>query len=369
MGHRKPINSLTIKGFKSIKEMKSLKLSSGINILIGSNGAGKSNFVSYFRMLSEMAQGRLQNWVSRQGGADRILSFGLKETMSIESVVKFNLNQYTFELVPNVDGGMIFEKEEVYFDGPKRGAKNYPMGSGHKESQLNNTKEYWYSAFPFTLDAISKWKVFHFHDTSDTAGVKRELPVHDNEYLRADARNLAAYLYKVRESNFELYEEIRDIVRLAIPFFDDFILKPRMLETGEELINLQWRQHNSDYPLWPSQLSDGSIRFICLATALLQMETPETIIIDEPELGLHPYAITLLGALLNSASKRMQVIVSTQSVPLVNEFSIDDLILVEREDDATVFKRVEEDDFTLWLEDYSPGELWQKNILGGRPPR
>jgi predicted ATPase len=128
-----------------------------------------------------------------------------------------------------------------------------------------------------------------------------------------------------------------------------------------------WKQTDSDYALWPSQLSDGSIRFICLVTALLQPDPPSTIIIDEPELGLHPYAITLLGSLLRSASSRMQVIVSTQSVPLVNEFDLDDLIVVEREKGATVFKRLKVDEFNNWLEDYSVGELWEKNILGGRP--
>ena len=145
------------------------------------------------------------------------------------------------------------------------------------------------------------------------------------------------------------------------------MFRPEETPTEEQLINLQWRQKNSDYILWPSQLSDGSIRFICLVTALLQPEPPSTIIIDEPELGLHPYAITLLGALLRSASKRMQVIVSTQSVPLVNEFELEDLVVVDREQGDTVFKRLNREDFATWLEDYTVGELWQKNILGGRP--
>lgn len=147
------------------------------------------------------------------------------------------------------------------------------------------------------------------------------------------------------------------------------MLKPQSLPTEEEQIRLLWRQQDSDYPFWPSQLSDGSIRFICLVTALLQPDPPSTIIIDEPELGLHPYAITLLASLLRSASKRMQVIASTQSVPLVNEFSIDDLVVVERDKSATIFKRFEEDEFKIWLEDYSVGELWEKNVLGGRPPK
>ena len=168
----------------------------------------------------------------------------------------------------------------------------------------------------------------------------------------------------LREQHSEVYQQPKGSSPCAL--FDDFVLKPRNPDRGKQ-IGLLWRQKGSDYAFWPSQLSDGSIRFICLVTALLQPEPPSTIIIDEPELGLHPYAITLLGSLLRSASQRMQVIVSTQSVPLVNEFSVDDLVVVEREQEATVFKRYDENEFADWLKDYTIGELWEKNILGGRP--
>ncbi|WP_295401846.1 AAA family ATPase [uncultured Thiocystis sp.] len=191
----------------------------------------------------------------------------------------------------------------------------------------------------------------------------------DNASLRPDASNLAAFLYRLTAEAPEVYAQIRKTIRLAIPFFDDFVLNPRALPTGEEQIALLWQQQGSDYRLWPSQLSDGSIRFICLVTALLQPDPPSTIIIDEPELGLHPSAITLLGSLLRSASTRMQVIVSTQSVPLVDEFSIADLIIAEREQGATIFRHLDEIELQRWLEDYSVGELWEKNILGGRPRR
>ena len=131
-------------------------------------------------------------------------------------------------------------------------------------------------------------------------------------------------------------------------------------------IMLKWLHRDFDYEFIPSQLSDGSLRFICLVTALLQPDPPSTIIIDEPEIGLHPYAITLLGALLHSASERMQIIVATQSVALVNQFSIDELIIAELKDGSSVFKRYKEREYELWLEDYSVGELWEKNVLGGR---
>ena len=368
MSTKNPIRQLTIKGFKSIKSLDKFQLNS-LNILIGANGVGKSNFISYFRMLGEMMALHLQNWTTTQGSADRIVSFGVKETRKIQSFIEFGLNGYLFELQPTVDGGFSFSSEKLFFNGPLYGKEWTSLGEGHKEAKLEDkfqsanqgaVADYCYSS-------IASWKVFHFHDTSDTAGVKRLGSLQDNEYLRPDASNLAAYLYRLSEESPDILDQIRKTVQLAIPFFDDFILKPNKLKTEEEQIRLLWKQKNSDYALWPSQLSDGSIRFICLVTALLQPDPPSTIIIDEPELGLHPYAITLLGGLLRSAATRMQVIVSTQSVALVNEFTIGDLIIVELENGSTVFKRHEEAEFKIWLSDYSVGELWEKNILGGRP--
>lgn len=364
------INTLSITGFRSIRKLDNLRLTN-LNVLIGANGAGKSNFVAYFRMLSELVEGRLQVWVSKQGGADRVLSYGVKETAALTTSIRFGSNGYDIELEPTVDGGFTFTSEMLYFNGPRFGLTRPRLGSGHAESKLKHEKEHGGSkkVATFSYSAISRWKVYHFHDTSDTAGVKRQCTVHDNEYLRMDASNLAAFLLRLQTEAPTVYNQIRKTVRLAVPFFDDFVLKPTTLATEEQQVRLLWKQDDSDYALWPSQLSDGSLRFICLVTVLLQPNPPTTIIIDEPELGLHPYAITLLGALIRSASTRTQVIVSTQSVGLLNEFDVDDLIVVDREDGGSVFKRLNEADFASWLEDYTIGELWQKNILGGRPSR
>lgn len=364
------INTLSIAGFRSIRKLENLRLSN-LNVLIGANGAGKSNFVAYFRMLSELVEGRLQVWVSKQGGADRVLSYGIKETSSLSTAIRFGANGYDIELEPTLEGGFTFTSEMLYFNGPYYGITRPNLGSGHVESKLKHEKEHGGSSkvAGFCYDAILGWKVYHFHDTSDTAGVKRQSSVHDNDFLRMDASNLAAFLLRLKSEFPSVYQQICKTIRLAVPFFDDFVLKPTTLPTEEQQVRLLWKQKDSDYALWPSQLSDGSLRFICLVTVLLQPNPPSTIIIDEPELGLHPYAITLLGALLRSASTRTQVIVSTQSVALLNEFEIDDLIVVDREEGGSVFKRLDDEEFIAWLEDYTIGELWQKNILGGRPSR
>lgn len=318
MTTEKQLNSLTIKGFKSLRSVENLQLKS-LNVLIGGNGVGKSNFVDYFRMLGEMMAGSLQLWVRTQGGADRLLSYGVKETQKIQSSLNFSGNEYLFELEPTVDGAFVFANEQLISQNEQAGKLQF-LGSGQTESLLPKTIDVTdkLNAVSDSFSSVALWKVFHFHDTSVMAGMKRWVAAHDSDSLRSDASNLAAFLYRLSKEKPDVLEEIQRIVRLGIPIFDKFVFKPRELATQEQQVNLQWKQTNSDYVLWPSQFSDGSIRFICLVTALLQPQPPSIIIIDEPELGLHPYAITLLGALLRSASKRMQVIVSTQSVALVN---------------------------------------------------
>ncbi len=288
MNTKKPIDRLTINGFKSIRRLERFKLES-LNVLIGANGAGKSNFVSYFRMLGELVEGRLQHWTRQQGSADRIVSFGLKETNQLESFIEFGRNGYQFVLEPTVDGGFSFASEQIYFNGPYFGPKWITIDSGHSEAKLKEkfSTSIKGSEADYCYSSIASWKAFHFHDTSDTAGVKRLGSLHDNYYLRQDASNLAAFLYRLANESPEVYQQIRKIVTLAIPFFDDFVLQPQKLPTEEEQIRLLWRQKDSDYALWPSQLSDGSIRFICLVTALMQPDPPSTIIIDEHPARFH----------------------------------------------------------------------------------
>ena len=368
MVEKRPINRLKIEGFKSIRRLD-LELGR-LNVLIGPNGSGKSNLVSYFHMLREMVDGRLQVWIAKRGGADRILTFGAKETPQVSSYIEIGDIAYEFVLGHTDNERLVFTREKIT-DQTDGQIEQHSYETGNAEARLRSNVVHGVTAEPYIVScyfSILNWKSYHFHDTSETALVKRKGYVHDNGYLRPDASNLAAYLYMLRHDHEDTYNKIRKIVRLAIPFFNDFVLEPKEIKPDEYTIQLLWQQKGSDYPFLPSQLSDGSIRFICLVTALLQPDPPSTIIIDEPELGLHPYAITLLGSLMRSASHRMQIIAATQSVPFLNEFSIDDLIVVERKDGASVFNRLDESEFEMWLEEFTVGELWEKNVLGGRLP-
>ena len=194
--------------------------------------------------------------------------------------------------------------------------------------------------------------------------MRRSEIIEDKNVLRNNASNIAPFLLRLKEECSQNYDEIVNAIRIVMPFFDDFTLDTIKMGDAEK-VKLTWKQKGSDYPMQPYHLSDGSIRFICLATALLQPKPPSTIIIDEPELGLHPEAISLLAELIQGAAQRTQVIISTQSPALIDYFSIDDIIVVNRKDGASTFERLKETDFNVWLEEYSVGDLWRKNVIVG----
>jgi len=196
--------------------------------------------------------------------------------------------------------------------------------------------------------------------------MRRFQSVRGYDYLREDAENLAPFLLRLRDQNKGSYDFIRDAVRIAAPFFDDFILEPETKGPNEQ-VWLGWRQKGSDYRFQPWQLSDGLIRFICLATALLQPNPPALIVLDEPELGLHPSAIALLGAMIQSVSTKSQVIVSTQSPMLVDHFEAEDIVVVDRDKGHSIFRRLDAKELADWLTEYSLGELWEKGVLRGGP--
>lgn len=362
----RPLDTLTIKGFKSIHALEGFRLRP-LNALIGGNGAGKSNFIEFFRLLNAMMKpDGLKEFVA--GNADAYLYGGPKTTAAVQVAMRFGDNGYDFELAPTEDGRFLVNNEKACYL-PLNTTRN--LGSGNFDPALlaaRNEPAYSDPNRPgtswHTYQAIASWTVYHFHDTSPQAGMRRYHDQGHNEKLFADAANIAPYLLALKQSRPSAYGEILNATRLVIPFLDDFILQPN----GNEMLRLDWRQKGlADYPLRPSQLSDGAMRFICLATALLQPEPPSMIVIDEPELGLHPQAIAVLAELLTAATGRAQVVVATQSAALINHFSIGDIILVNREGGRSTFTRPKAADFSEWLKDYSVGELWAKNVLAGGP--
>jgi predicted ATPase len=363
------IKKLTIEGFKSIRKLEDFELRS-LNVLIGANGAGKSNFVSLFRLLREIIDQRLQLAVETGGGADAFLYLGPKITKHIIVKLSFGGYGYEFTLIPTNDNRLVFADEATDSDGVVDSHRTL-LGTGQREALLKDRVST--TGVPraddppsYVFNAMFNWVVYHFHDTSDSSGARRWGPINDNERLRPDASNLAAFLYRIQKTSPDIYAKIRDVVRLAAPFFDDLRLRP--VPDNQEMIQLEWAQKGSDYLMRPSQLSDGTLRFICLAVALLQPSLPGTVVFDEPELGLHPYALTLLASLFQQAGALgHQVIISTQSAGLLNNFAPEDVVVVERSQGQSVFHRLDSSALSEWLKEYSLGELWQKNIIGGRP--
>ena len=367
------IKSISVDGFKSIKELKYLELKK-LNVMVGANGAGKSNFIQIFRMLDAMSHGRFQEFILKNGGADAFPFCGLKETPEIKIEFEFTsgssfsrgLNFYRLSMSPNNEEQMVLYEECKYDDD---GWHSY--GSHSLESKLPNEikRERSYDGQydgvgRYVYDSISSWTVYHFHDTGSNAPMRRSEIVEDYEKLDGYARNIAPFLLHLRETSPSSYEDIVKAVRLVIPFFEDFRLD--ILKMGEaEKVKLTWKQKGTEYPMQPYHLSDGSIRFICLAAALLQPAPPATIVIDEPELGLHPEAIHLLAELTKAAAKKTQVIVATQSPLLLDQFSIEDIIVARRQNGTSNFERLNAEDYGQWLEDYTLGELWTKNVIDG----
>lgn len=363
------LKNLTVQGYKSIENLENIELRD-LNILIGANGAGKSNFISIFKFLERIYQKQLQDYVLNYGGPDNLLYYGRKKTKQIKMDFYFADNDYEFTLQPTIANTLKIVNETLHFTGSfQSSSRSYRPSSSviqevGSEAKLKDS-EHRYAKY--IKPAIESWRVYHFHDTSDTATVKQIHSATDNVRLIHDAKNLAAFLNKLRKKFPQNYSLIVKTIKLVAPFFEDFFFRD-----DEETIQLEWTEvGNPDTPFKAHVLSDGTLRFMCLATLLLQPKIlmADTVLIDEPELGLHPYALGVLADLIKIASESAQLIISTQSIELINYFSANDIIVVDRVNNASIFHRLDEDKLQDWLSDYTLGELWKQNIIGGRPSR
>jgi predicted ATPase len=364
------LDSITVKGFKSIASVEDLPLRP-INVLVGPNGSGKSNFIGIFAFLHAIREGRLQEYVRRAGGAEQLLHFGSRTTSEIEVFISFRggVNQYRLRLRPTDDDSLVPHSETVYF----WNKSSYPAPFDKTLSPRDRGREAGISepglrgTADWVHNRLGQWRIYHMHDTSENSSMRKTSKLNDNAFLRADASNLAAFLYLLKQRHPDTYQVIRGTVQRVAPFFDDFQLRADPL--NEETIRLEWKHKDSDQYFGASALSDGSLRFIALATLFLQPQQfrPSVIVVDEPELGLHPYAITLLASLIKQASVRTQVIASTQSSLLLDHFKPEDVLVADRVEGGTQLSRLDPAPLADWLEDYSLGQLWEKNEFGGRP--
>ena len=362
------LDTITVKGFKSIACIEQLKLGA-INVVIGPNGSGKSNFIGVFDFLHSLCEGHLQDYVIKAGGADKILHFGARVTEKLEIHISFkdSVNQYAITLGATEADQLYPSAEFVYFWDKRRYAEPYGEGLLPRGTEAGISDPQYSNIAKHVRGHLDRWRLYHFHDTSEHSPMKKTADVNDNRYLRPDGSNLAAFLYYLREKHEVSYRLICRTVQQVAPFFDDFLLEPQQLNPDK--IRLEWRHKGSEAYFDASSLSDGTLRFIALTTLLLQPDRyrPSVILVDEPELGLHPYAITLLASLVKQVSVKTQVILSTQSSLLLDHFQPEEVLVADRVDGGTQLTRLASDNLAIWLQDYSLGQLWEKNELGGRP--
>ena len=341
---------ISVSGFRSIAQLEQLPLGP-INVLIGANGSGKSNLIQVFALLRAWQRGRLDQYVALTGGADRNLHFGTKVTPRLSVGVMFKDDKtYDVEFRTSLDDRLVLDVRVL---GP---VPEFPEGDD--AARLFKEME---------DQRLKQWRVYHFHDTGKGAPLLKTAYLGDNEFLREDGENLAPFLYYLKHREKTSYRRIQQTFRLVAPFFDDFILEP--MPENEQMLRLGWRHRTSDAHFDISGFSDGTLRFLALATLLLQPARlrPSIILLDEPELGLHPDAINLLCSLIQSVAVETQVVLATQAPFLVDHFEPEDVIVVDRVDGRSEFRRLSTGKLKSWLEDYSLGDLWLKNELGGGP--
>lgn len=369
---RPRLTSITLRGYKTIQRLDSFEPGS-ITILIGPNGAGKSNFISFFRFLSWalVPPGQLQTHIAEVGGASAILHVGETTTREMETILnlttELGVNEYSFRLFHAAGDTLVFADEWFRFQRHGRPRSAISLGAGHKESQLfskstdgDRTAE--------TADAILKMLrriiVHQFHNTSSTARIRNKWDLNDGRWLKEDAGNLAAFLFRLQQMEPKYYDRIVNTIRLILPFFAAFEFNP---EYGKVL--LQWRELGSDHVFSAHQAADGMLRIMALVALLQQPERdlPDVLVLDEPELGLHPYAIHILASLIKSVSTHTQIVVATQSVSLIDRFDPENIVVVSRAGRESKLRRLGSHEFEEWLGEYTLSELWEKNVLGGRP--
>lgn len=356
------INHIAIKGYKSIKDLK-IKLNP-INILIGGNGAGKSNFVSFFEFLNRLYDQKLKEYIALAGGDEKILHKGSKITSEMYSKLTFGANGYSFKLKKGNEG-FVFTSEGLWYNGNPYIENPIEISDFGTEAKVKYSNA---GQRAFYIKAyLNSFRKYHFHDTSKSSPFTKVSHIeNDVFFLYEMGENLAAFLYNIRFKQPIVYKRIVKIIQSVAPYFSDFYLIPN--ENG--FVRLNWQDKYSSTVYGVNDLSDGTIRFIALTTLFMQPNLPESIIIDEPELGLHPFAIGKLAGMISSAaSKGCQVIVATQSTDLISHFQPEDIITVDLINGESQFKRLDRESISLWLEEYTVDDLWKRNIIQGGQPQ
>lgn len=366
------LRTIRVAGWKSIKD-QTVTLTP-LTVIIGANGAGKSNLLSLFELTNAIFANTpaFRSYVGMSGYADSLLHYGSRQTPVAELELTFTTHtgetNYYARWAVGVGGSLIFTEERITF---LRSGSAKPavvvLGSGHSESNLTQAVDDGDKTAAVALQLIRSCRLFHFHDTSENSAARKPSFIEANRFLYPDAGNLAAMLYLFREQHPAAFARISATVRQMVPDFEGFILEPSALNPNH--ISLNWTHKGRKYEFGPHQLSDGSLRFIALATLLLQpdQKLPMLIALDEPELGLHPAALEVLAGMAKAAALHSQLIFATQSSVFLDHFEPENIVVVNTRSNTSEFRRLDAKSLEAWREAYTLGEIWEKNVVGGGP--
>ena len=373
---RMRLSRIMLKGFRSISNQKYEELPLGdVTVLLGANGAGKSNIVLFFKMLNHMMTGALGDFVGKYG-ADQLLFYGLKRTDSLSFTLCF-LSQtedvedlYSVELSHRRSDSLFVKNERIrHFRQGYTQPQDYFLTNQEDRGEIFLPKDTRPTSKVISA-LLSGIRAYQFHDTSDASHIRNRAYIGNSRFLYSDGGNLAAFLKMLHDTDEfrPYYDRIVRHIQTVMPQFRDFVLET----VRENYLYLNWRDTSgSDYLFGPDQLSDGSLRFMALTSLLLQPPQimPKVIVIDDPELGLHPAAVAELAGMVHSASQYAQILLATQSTRLVDEFSPEQIVIIERErgEEGAKIRQLDVDELRDWLREYSLSELWEKNVIGAQP--
>lgn len=332
------LRSISIEGFKSIKSIVDLKMKP-LNVIIGSNDTGKSNFLDFFKMLRAVGEGTLDAWTILEDGQDAVFHNGIDNTKEIIGELAFDNDLLKIRLGMNKYNKRIFLPPVIHGQtqenlGFLSGIRCYPP----------------YNHLPG----------YRSHDIGclDCYDITQPLP---------DLFSLAPALYAISRTDKKILYRIEQIIRFVSPSFDGFVFDDQAQVHHQPFVQMRWKRKGSEQTIALDKMSHGTLRFAVLATALMQPVMPPMILIESPELDLGPRAIAILADLFRAASEQTQIIVVTQSSALVDHLDIENLIVAENiRIDGTQLMRPKAEEYAEWLKDYSLGELWRKNVFGSK---
>jgi len=378
---------LEVRGYRRLRQVE-LQLAP-LNVLIGANGVGKSSVLDAVDLLAASAEGSLENAISEAGGISSLLTldgrtdslrFSLQLPIGTDQPLKYELNISREGVGYGIRREQLTQRQDLMLPDP---FKFIDSRAGHvlyhdpveknlvrpnwdykaTETALSQVPRMYQTPEKFRQLLASSSALYHSLDVSFRAPVRLPQPLQPANTPGSDGSDLLPCLYTMRETDRDRYEAVEDALRIAFPTFERLDLPP----AAAGRLTLGWKDRNFTQPIYPHQLSEGTLRFLWLATLLQSPGLPAVTLIDEPEVSLHPEMLRLLAELLREASSRAQLIVATHSDRFVRFLQPKELVVCDlAEDGGMLVRRASDLDLDGWLADYALDELWSMGRLGGR---